>query len=356
MNSRQLIEHIIYGRERSLLVGPVLLLFSLLYRSVLLLRGAAYRTGLLRTRSATVRVVSVGNITLGGTGKTPTVIAVAELCLAKGKRPAVVSRGYGRPDESSVLVVSDGAGNLLPPQDAGDEPAMIGNRLQQVPVVVGSDRYEAARTAVERFRPDLLILDDGYQHLRLKRDLNIALVDAADPFGNKRLFPAGILREPLSALKRADLVVLTRSDEAADLDATRRILSRYTKARVLQARYRPLDLVEVATGAVRPLDILRGAQVAAFAGIARPDSLERILAGLGAEVVALRSFPDHHRFTHGEMQMLMDEAARSAALLVTTEKDGVKLRGMARQGVWMLRVSLEVTEREIWEEALCPQP
>lgn len=343
-----------YGRERSLLVEPFLFVLSLFYRLVTSLRRSAYRAGLIRDRIAPVRVISIGNITVGGTGKTPAVVSVAKLFLEQGKRPAVLSRGYGRQDGSAVLVVSDGAGAVLPPDAAGDEPAMLAKLLPGVPVVVGSDRHQAAMQAVERFQPDVLILDDGYQHLRLRRDLNIVLIDGADPFGTRKLFPAGTLREPLSALKRADLVVITRSDEAEDLDGLRRTIGKFTAARTVRARYRPIDLVDVATGAVKPLGILRNAAVAAFAGIARPASLENILTALGAEVIALRSFPDHHRYTHGEVKMLMDEASRTAALLVTTEKDGVKLKGMARPGIWMLRVSLEVEEKDVWEEALCP--
>lgn len=342
-----------YGRKRSVPLEALLRCLAAAYGAVVRLRIILYRAGLFRTKRLSVPVLSVGNITLGGTGKTPTVIALARFCQERGKRPAIVSRGYGRSDESSVLIVSDGEGTILGPDAAGDEPAMLSRRLTGIPVVVGSDRVRAGQAAIDRFKPDLLILDDGFQHVRLHRDLNIALVDGADPFGSGALFPAGILREPRTALRRADLLVITRSDRAPDVDGLKDAIGGLTAAAIVTAAYRPTELVEIATGRTRSLDVLRNASVLAFAGIARPDSLEALLGSLGADIVSLRTYPDHHRYTHTDLKVLLQDAARTAALPVTTEKDGVKLKGMAPAGIWMLRVDLAINEPAVWEEAVC---
>jgi tetraacyldisaccharide 4'-kinase len=171
-------------------------------------------------------VISVGNITLGGTGKTPAVIQIAKVLQGLGKRVAVISRGYGRKNEDEVLVVSDGRNVKTDPRLFGDEPVLIASSLPGAAVIVGADRYRAGQAALDQFRPDVLILDDGYQHVRLKRDLNIVLIDAADPFGSGRLFPAGILREPLQELARADVVLITNAGGGRALDGVRRVIER----------------------------------------------------------------------------------------------------------------------------------
>ena len=356
MTVRNSIENIMYGRERSRAVEVFLRSVAIVYRLAIALRNLAYRSGLLRTHKLPVPVLSVGNITLGGTGKTPTAIAVATQVLAQGKRPAIVSRGYGRLSPRTVEIVSDGKSVLVGPARSGDEPAMMAARLSGVPVVVGSDRQEAGRVAVERFQPDVIVLDDGFQHRRLTRDMNIALVDGVDPFGNGRLFPAGILREPLSALRRASVVVITRADRAADLEGLKAVIRSKTSAVIMTGSYRPVGLVDAATGATRPLQVLRGAHVLAFAGIARPDAFEATLSGLGAEITTFRTYPDHYSYSIADLKVLLDESARSASLLVTTEKDGVKLKGIAPAGIWMIRIEMVIAEREAWEAAVCPKP
>jgi tetraacyldisaccharide 4'-kinase len=345
-----------YGRERSPIAEAILLTISLAYRTAIWLRRLFYSLRLFRIRKLTVPVLSVGNITLGGTGKTPTTIHIAQQFQAVGRRPVIISRGYGRTSSTKVEIVSDGKSVLLGPEQAGDEPAMMAARLDGVPVVVGRDRCMAGLHAIERFQPDMVLLDDGFQHLQLARDLNIVLVDGVDPFGNGRLFPAGILREPLSALARAQVVLITRADRAADLEGLKATIRRFTTAVIVTGAYRPIALVDVATGATRPLEVLRGAPVIAFAGIARPDALEASLTALGAEITSFRSYPDHHRYTLADLKALLEESARTASLLVATEKDGIKLKAIAPAGIWMLRIDLEIAERDAWEAALCLKP
>jgi len=343
-----------YGRRRSAFLELLLSLLSLVYRGAIFLRDAAYRLGLFRSRRLPVKVISVGNITLGGTGKSPAALNIASLFLSRGRRPLVLSRGYGRRDERTIEVVSDGSsGTILGPERAGDEPAMMAARLPRVPVVVGSDRYQAGRTAIDSFHPDVIVLDDGYQHRRLLRDLNIVLVDAADPFGNSKLFPAGILREPLDALRRADIVLITRVNSASSLDQLKRTIGRHTGAPIMTARTVPADLVDIRTGKTRTPDRLRGSRVFAFAGIARPEAFFSLLRSLGAEVMAVREYPDHYRYTRSDLADLVAAAADGhAQMIMTTEKDAVRLRDLLPEGVWALRVELEVLEREAWETAL----
>jgi tetraacyldisaccharide 4'-kinase len=343
-----------YGRRRSAFLEAALFFLSLCYRAALLLRAAGYRLGFLRSRRLPVRVISVGNITLGGTGKSPTAVNIASLFLSRGMHPVIVSRGYGRKDEKVVEVVSDGAsGTVLGPDAAGDEPAMMARRLPGVPVVVGSDRYRAGVTAVARFHPDVIVLDDGYQHRRLRRDLDVVLIDASDPFGNSRLFPAGILREPLGALRRADIVLITQVDRASSLEALKQDIGRHTGAPVVTARYAPADIVDITTGEKRPSTALRGTRVFAFAGIARPEAFFSLLRSLGAQVTGVRAYQDHYRYTRSDLAGIFPAAVDSnATMIVTTEKDAVRLRNMVPEGIWALRVNLEVLERETWESVL----
>lgn len=351
--SKQDIVDIMYGRKSSLLMGSLLYGLSLAYGLAVRIRSAAYAAGLFRTKRLPCRVISVGNITLGGTGKTPTVINIAGLLTQHGRRALVLSRGYGRADESRVTVVSDGASFIADPASGGDEPALIAARLPQVPVVAGSDRHRAGIFALEHFQTDIVVLDDGYQHIRLGRDLNIALIDGADPFGNGHLFPAGILREPLDALERAHIVIITREDQAADLAALRKTIGKRTTADIFTARYAPRDVVNVRSGETLPLTSLRGAVIFAFAGIARPGALASLLRSLGAEVKDLRSFPDHHPYSRAEIERLVAMASDCrAGMLVTTEKDGVRIRDMAPENLWALRIDLEVVERDAWEKAV----
>lgn len=351
MRARQYVEDLIYGRKRSAWLGPVLLALSVLYGMAVRLRRFFYQQKVFRTRSLPCPVISVGNITLGGTGKTPAVIQIAKLLQGKGKRPVVLSRGYGGKSGSRPLVVSDGSAIAVDAHKGGDEPVLIASKIPGVPVVVGADRHTAGMLAMERFRPDVLMLDDGFQHVRLKRDLNIALVDAGDPFGNGRLFPAGILREPLSALRRADIVLITRADRAKDLGSLRAEVRRKSGARIFTARQAPVDLADDRTGATRPLSALRGAPVLAFCGIARPASFFSLLRDLGAVVKAGLSYPDHYPYRDPDLATITRKAAEEKVeMIVTTEKDAVRLRELAPQGIWSLRIEQRVSEAEEWEK------
>jgi tetraacyldisaccharide 4'-kinase len=348
--SKAYFEDVLYDRKRAPFTAALLFLLSFVYRAVVRLRLLAYSRGLFRSRRLPIPVISVGNITIGGTGKTPAVILIAGILRSRGKRPVILSRGYGRKDESSIeAAVGPGADC----ERIGDEPALMAARLKDIPVVVGRDRLAAGREALDRYRPDVAVLDDGFQHLRLARDLDIVLIDGADPFGSGKLFPAGILREPLRELRRADAVVITRSDRAKDLGQVRELIRECTAAPVFTSRHAPAGLADLRSGEVRQVASLRGAPVFAFAGIARPEGFFALLAEQGALVKGSASYADHHRYTMDDLASLYRRSADSGAvMLVTTEKDGIKLRDMQPEGIWALRIEMEVLEKDAWEEVL----
>jgi tetraacyldisaccharide 4'-kinase len=347
------IEDLMYGRKSSLFIEAFLRLLSILYGLVVRVRHAFYVLAFFRKKKLAQRVISVGNITLGGTGKTPAVMQIAGVLLRHQRHPVVISRGYGRSDESSLVVVSDGKQVLVDTKSGGDEPVLISSKLIGVPILVDSDRYRAALFAHRRFGNDTVILDDGFQHLRLQRDLDIVLVDAADPFGSGKLFPAGILREPLSALQRAHAVLITGTDRVADVESIKKMIRRNTAAHIFTSQQVPTDLVDVMTGEAKPLSALRGTTVLAFAGIARPASFVSLLRQLGAEVKAEFAYPDHYDYKKPDLAAIFQRAAdEKISMIITTEKDAVRLKNLKPDGIWALRIELKVLENEEWEAVL----
>lgn len=339
-----------YGKRRSPVLGVLLSILAAVYRALLQLRLLLYRTHLFSTSSLPCRVISIGNLTLGGTGKTPTVIFITGLLARNRMRPSVISRGYGRENESEIIVVSDGRSVFVSARIGGDEPTLIASKLPGIPVVVGSRRYQAGLHALNAFNSDVVVLDDGFQHRQLNRDLDIVLVDAADPFGNGKLFPAGILREPIEALARAHAVIITRVDQAKDLAALRSIIERSTQARIFTSRYQPIDLVDCSSGENKPLSALRGAKTLVFSGIARPASLTELLRSLGSDIVVEKAFPDHHAYTRSDLAELFQRAADArVSLIVTSEKDMVRLKDLKPEGIWALRIELSILEPEALE-------
>jgi tetraacyldisaccharide 4'-kinase len=314
------------------LLAPPLLAAEALFRAGVALRGALYERGLLRVERAGVPVLSIGNVAVGGAGKTPAAMAVARRLLARGRAVALLSRGYGAV-RRDARVVSDGARVLLGAAEAGDEPALLALRLPGVRVLCGPSRAEIARTAVEALGADALVLDDGFQHRSLARDLDVVVLDAADPFGNGRLLPAGPNREPRSALRRAGLLWLSRVDQAAPpaLDALRALAREATGRAAVESRYAPVDVLDGALSRTFGPGALRGRRALLLAGVARPEGFRRTLAALGAEVVEMRAFPDHHRYEVGEVEDVLRAADRAGCEVVaTTEKDAVRLpRGLA---------------------------
>jgi tetraacyldisaccharide 4'-kinase len=350
---RTYIEDLMYGRKRAFFIEGLLLPVSFCYGIAVRMRHALYALRIFRKKRLPCRVISVGNITLGGTGKTPTVIQIADFLLKNKRYPAVVSRGYGRKNEADIVAVSDGKAQLSDIAIAGDEASLIGSKLPGLPVVVGSDRYGAALFALQVFGPNAIILDDGFQHVRLRRDLDIVLVDAEDPFGNGRLFPSGILREPLKSLERAHVVLITRADKAVDIEALKTVIRRKTDAKIFTSRHSPIDLVDIRNSETRPFSSLRGATILAFSGIARPASFSALLRSLGADIRYEMVYPDHYVYKRADMAAIFQKAGDArATMIITTEKDAVRLKTLNPDGIWALRIELRVVETGEWEKII----
>jgi tetraacyldisaccharide 4'-kinase len=283
-----------------------------------------------------VPVVSVGNLTFGGTGKTPTVIALVRDLVRRGNHPAVLTRGYGRAASHPVVLVGPDPGAT--PAVAGDEPLEMASRLPGVPVVVDADRARGGVEAVRR-GADVLVLDDGFQHLGLDRDVDLVLIDAGDPWGGGRLPPRGRLREPVSALARADAVLVTKLPVDADpvlAEVTSVVGEIAPGIPVLGSRLAPTS-VRRPDGRAGP-EVLDGANVVALAGIGRPEGFADLLRRAGAVVCATRWFDDHHRYSQQELDEALDAAAAVDAVLVTTAKDAVKLPSEAP--VWVVEAAV----------------
>lgn len=324
------------------------------YRALLGAREWLYRRGVLQSRAVDCPVVSVGNLTVGGTGKTPAVELAVQTLAALGYRPAIVSRGYGR-RSAGVQVVADTASIRLDAEDAGDEPFLLARRLPGIPVVVGGNRHRAAMEALQRFAVNAIVLDDGFQHRTLKKDLEIVMARAQSPWGNGHVLPAGPLREPLGALARADLVVAVGAKHTGEAGEVLASVARHAPGvPVLLAEHVPTECFtaqNVRAAATR----LAGMRLLAFAGIGSPASFERTLAELGASVAEVVAFPDHHGYSREELAALWRRAAAAGAdALVTTEKDWVRLRPLPPSGrplfVLTVRLVLRAGEAE-WRAA-----
>lgn len=315
------------------------------YRGLLGAREWLYRRGVLRSRALGPLVVSIGNLTVGGTGKTPAAELATLTLAALGRQPAIVSRGYRRRSRG-VQVVADTASIRLDPDDAGDEPFLLARRLPGVPVVVGSNRHEAARVAVERFGVDAIVLDDGFQHRTLHKDLEIVMVRALRPWGNGRLLPGGPLREPLSRLARADLIVATGVEEVSDAAAVQASSARWAPGvPVLAAAYVPAECWRAGRMEPVALERLAGLRLLAFAGIAAPAAFQRTLRRLGARLEDFTAFDDHHWYSGDDLARLTERAAvLDLDGLVTTEKDWVRLRALPlpARPLYVLSIKLEL--------------
>ncbi len=325
----------------------ILLPLTPLYRGAVRARIAAYRRGWLSSSRLPAPVISVGNLTFGGTGKTPTVIALVRDLVRRGRHPAVLTRGYGRSTTEPVVLI--GPDPDISVGAAGDEPLELANRLPGVPVVVDADRVRGGIEALTR-GADILVLDDGYQHLRLERNLNLALVDAGDPWGGGRMPPGGRLREPIDGLARADAVLVTKvpTNEAGVVNEIRRVVSEVApKIPVLAARLEPTS-VRRPKGPADP-GVLADARVLAVAALGRPEGFAELLRGAGARVVETRWFADHHLFTTTEIDEAVGRAAELDAVVVTTAKDAVKMP--PDTAVWVVEagmVPLSGSWDELW--------
>ena len=287
---------------------------------------ALYRRGLLKPAKLPFPVISVGNITAGGTGKTPLVEYLAHAIADAGFTVCILTRGYGRENPGRRVLVSDAVTVFATEPEAGDEPLLLAKKLRGVAAVIcDADRFAAGQWAVDNLNSTVFILDDGFQHLQLARDLNVVTIDATDPWGGGHLLPRGRLREPARGLSRADLIVITRADQSTKLDLL--------KDEIRELANRPLLISRMVVRGLRELGNSAAAQkmqidkpVAAFSAIGNQDAFVRQLEAEGIEIVRVSTFRDHHRYTQREIDDIVASAKDAGAhALITTEKDAVKL-------------------------------
>jgi tetraacyldisaccharide 4'-kinase len=333
------------------LLAFLLLILSIPYRFAVIVRNFLYDQGMLRTKKLPCPVISIGNLTVGGTGKTPLAILLAGMLKENGFRPAVLSRGYGRREGKSSGVVSDGSRLLMDHRQAGDEPFLMSLLLPQIPVIVGADRFLTGKMAIEQLGADILILDDGFQHRGLYRDIDIVLLPApiarpgesSRPLGNGRLLPGGSLREPPGSLRRADIIVITGSGNQAGSslpDCWEPLLKGSTPR--FQSFHRARAIIDT-NGEARPLTFLQGKRIYAFSGIGNPRSFRRTIECLGANLSGFDAFPDHHHYDAAEIAGITAHARLSQSdIILTTEKDGVRLLEFPdfRANIFLLRIEM----------------
>jgi tetraacyldisaccharide 4'-kinase len=321
----------------------------------LALRRGAYRRGWLKTRRLSRPVVSVGNITTGGTGKTPLVAYIARRLRARGFRPGILTRGYGRRGGADVLVLGRNRQQDVNPREVGDEPALLAKMLPEVPIVVGADRYRGGRLAEERLDVDVHLLDDGFQHWGLARDVDIVTLDATQPLSDRELLPAGRQREPNCALERAHMIVFTRTELSDPQPLEEDVRRINPHAAMFRSRTRLRELIDLATGRACPPGALVGERVVALCAIGNPAAFFADVRKWGYMVSGQYSFRDHHVYRDEDLLPIMQKAAESGAkALVTTEKDAMNLPSFRRGEIPLLACAMEIEleEAEQFEQAL----
>src|SRR5437588_2910285 len=362
---------------RATVLREILYALSFVYERLVQLRLYFYRKRIFRERALGCLVISVGNLTVGGTGKTPIVEKFARALQAGGRQVAILSRGYKSvPRKRSWLdrlrgnivdpprIVSDGKTLLLDSRTAGDEPYMLAHNLKDVVVLVDKDRVKSGLFAIDKWKVDTLLLDDGLQYLHLKHRLDIVLVDRQAPFGNEFLLPRGTLPEPPHNLRRASYIFITKSTGESNEGLIKRIRRYNRTAEIIECAHKPLHLQNVVTGEIAPLEKLRGAFIGSICAIAVPDSFEDGLRKLRAKIEIAKRYIDHHRYTEAELRSFINRCIRrDLEMVVTTEKDAVRFPLLAKTEVpiFFLRVEIEILSgHETWEHCVArickPQP
>ena len=334
-------------------LGRILLAISKGYGFGVCLRSVAYDQGILKAKQLPCVVISIGNVTLGGSGKTPMTIYIANLLGNLGYRVAVLSRGYGGRAEKSGAIVSDGSQVCVSADVSGDEPFMMAQYLSATPIIVGANRYRSGKLAQRSFKPDVILLDDGFQHRRLARDLDLVLLDAEEPGGNGHLVPRGVLREPLKSLKRGDALILTRT-QLDGKNLKNRLASLPVSIPTFASQHRPRIVKILSAGNMsmavsgnkdlsRDLEFLNGKRTLAFSGIAANEQFFKMLRDAGCRPVRALPYRDHYRYQGADICRIRQTAAHQHIdIIVTTEKDYYRLPDTIDWGYTLVVVGVEI--------------
>lgn len=358
------------GGKRATFLRGLLYQVSRVYCKVVKTRLFLYRSHFFRQHLLGCPVISIGNLTMGGTGKTPIVEKLARELTEHGRRVAILSRGYKsvpkpllkrllarikqHQDFFAPRIVSEGGALLLDSRTAGDEPFMLAKNLKKVAVLVDRDRVKSGLYAIDHLGADLLLLDDGLQYLKLRHRFDIVLIDREAPFGNEFLIPRGTLREPPEHLRRATHIIITKCNGSDLSHLYERIRQFNQTAEIIECSHRPVELCNMITGETLPLDHLNGLKIGVLSGIASPESFEQGLRRIGADLVLTQSYADHHRYSRQEIERFIARCRRrELSMILTTEKDAVRIPRLSsiKVPIYYLRIEIEILKgKEIWEK------
>ncbi|MFH1904097.1 MAG: tetraacyldisaccharide 4'-kinase [bacterium] len=340
-------KNIVSDNKRHRLLKLFLLFISFLVIIVQNILLFMYSMNLLKKRKLSSKVISIGGITLGGVGKTPVVELLVNMLIKKGKKVAVLSRGYRRVEDSDIKLVSNGKEILCNVEEAGDEPYLLAKNLKSTVVFAGKNRYETGKIAEEKLNIDTVVLDDGFQHWRLHRDINIVVINASNPFGNGYIFPRGNLREPYKCLKRADYFIITKTDMIKDAGIIeKRLLDINSSAQVITTIHKPVCLEHVAGEEHLDIECIKGEKVIALSSLGDPASFENILEHVGAKIVERLRYPDHYWYSKEDMYNIQArQKTLNAKFIITTQKDAVRLQRVEtyyNTSLLVLRIEVEI--------------
>ena len=322
-----------------------------LYSAIVYARNFCFEVGICKQKKLPCTVISIGNIVIGGTGKTPTVAAIAKLLQRTGSNVAVLLRGYKRQSTEKILFVSDGKNHLCSRDKSGDEADMLAHQLADIPIIVGKQRYLSGEAAIDQYKSSVIILDDGFQHRQLARDLDILTIDATNPYGTGSLLPIGTLREQKSSIKRADIIILTHTDVTeTNIEQLKTALNELApNIPILETIHKPTSLYrlnQADKNVTIPLNNLSGKRLLAVCGIGNPNPFVRTLENHNPEIVELLAFPDHHVYTESDIQQIKHQMVQcEAKWIITTQKDEHKLTSLNTDlPILVLAIELVFTE------------
>ena len=330
--------------------GVISFFLPFIYGSLVAIRNFFYETNILSTKSLNCKVISIGNITVGGSGKTPTVEYLSNLLQSKGHKVGIISRGYKRKSKST-LVVTDGKKKPESWKHVGDEPFLLAHKLENIPIVVGTSRYKAGSMMIEKFQPDVILIDDGFQHLSLHRDLDIVLVNSKDKRSDHKLIPSGKLREPISNLTKADLIIITKSNIHAPSNYLINKIESFNRPTI----YNELQidsLLQIKSNKINKLDKIANKKVYLFSALGDNESFKKIMGYTDAKIVGHSKYPDHYQYTLDDLNDIEQKATTcNAEFLITTEKDLVKINPQNRKiDIYAIRMKMIFKPDKLFNE------